>query len=449
MRMRLQCFLLSSLTLLAPAAQAAFGDVASNFGLLPEDIASSQALSMFSNHASVSYYNPAYLARDRAGSLTAGALYTRQDIQAQGSGTPDQVVSSSHVEDDPNYNIMLGMKTDLSRMLKDDRAMVLGFMLASERGGSQLVAFNSATSQTAQSLRFGQQSLFLNIGAGLRLARGLDVGIGSRITLAASANLRTDATLAGQTSHELLQVDAAPKVRPILSGNVNWGEVLCPNDKYCWAKGLETALAWRHETDFSTKVNATVQVPNTVSYLPLFIATLDSYQPETFSAGLQYNMYRLRYGLSADFQRWSRLNSILQRDTVRDQANLQFRDVLVPRAGFEYRFDNELSLLGGVSYERSPLKSTESLNVNFIDNDQFVLGLGMSYLIEKPILFALPLRMDVGYQYHLLKSRNFLLATDQNPNNTTSAGCQANTRCEYVTAKGNVHVVSAAVHFAF
>lgn len=449
MRMRLPCFLLSSLSLLAPAAHAAFGDVASTFGLLPEDIASSQALSMFSNHASAAYYNPAYLSRNRSGSLTLGALYTNQDIQAKGWGVPDQVVTNNNVEDDPNQGIVLGMKTDLSRMLKDDRPLVLGFVLASERGGSQLVALNSSTSQTAQSLRFGQQSMFINLGAGLRLARGVDIGIGSRITLAASAKLRTDATLAGQTSREQLQVDAAPKVRPIVSANVNWGEALCPNDNYCWAKGLETAFAWRHETNYDTKVNATVQVPNTVSYLPLFISTLDSYQPETFSAGLQYNMSKLRYGLSADFQRWSSLNTRLQRDTVRDQANLQFRDVLVPRAGFEYRVDNRLSLLGGVSYEKSSLKSTNSLNVNFIDNDKYVLGLGMSYLFEKPALFALPLRMDVGYQYQLLKDRDFLLSTNQNPGNTTTAGCQVNTRCENVTAKGGAHVFSAAVNFTF
>lgn len=430
---------------------ASYGSIATNFGLLPQDTATAQALSMFSNQPSAVYYNPAYLARDRKGAMSAGFLFTEQDLRAPGWGTPDKVVVDDVINDRSNYNVTLGFKTDLSKMLKDDRAIVLGFMLGSERTGTNLVAFNSTTSTgAAQSLRYGQQSLFLSLGAGLNLARGIDVGAASRITLAASAKLDAVAQLNGQTSYETLQVSAKPSIQPITSINFNIGEMLCPNNKYCWAKGLEIAGSWRYESAYSAGVTAGAGVQSAGgAVLPLLINTIDSYQPEAFGGGIQYNMYKLRLGASAELQRWSRLNRLLRENTVLDQAGLEFRDVVIPRAGFEYRLDNEISFLGGVSYEQSPLKSNQSLNVNFVDNDRIVMGLGMSYLIEQAMFLSQPVRLDFGYQYHLLRDRDFLLVTDKGYNGTTSPGCPNGTRCEGATSEGRVHVLNAAMHLTF
>lgn len=132
-----------------------------------------------------------------------------------------------------------------------------------------------------------------------------------------------------------------------------------------------------------------------------------------------------------------------------DQAGLVFRDVVIPRAGFEYRIDKEISILGGVSYEQSPLKSEQSLNVNYVDNDRIVMGLGMSYLIEQALFLSQPVRLDFGYQYHLLRDRDFLLVTDKGFNGTTSTGCPTGTRCENVTSEGRIHALNAALHLTF
>lgn len=432
-------------------AQATLGTIASNFGLLPQDTATAQALSMFSNQPSAVYYNPAYLARDRKGAMSAGFLFTEQDLRAPGWGRPDKVVVDEVINDRSNYNVTLGFKTDLSKMLKDDRAIVLGFMLGSERTGTNLLAFNSSTSTgAAQSLRYGQQSLFLSLGAGLNLARGIDVGAASRITLAASAKLDAVADFNGKTSYETLQVGAKPSIQPIASINFNIGEMFCPDNKYCWAKGLEVAGSWRHESAYSAGVNASAAVQSSGgAVLPLLINTIDAYQPEAFSGGVQYNMYKLRLGASAELQRWSRLNRLLRENTMLDQSGLVFRDVVIPRAGFEYRIDKEISILGGVSYEQSPLKSEQSLNVNYVDNDRIVMGLGMSYLIEQALFLSQPVRLDFGYQYHLLRDRDFLLVTDKGFSGTASPGCPAGTRCENVTSQGRIHALNAALHLTF
>ncbi|MBQ0714854.1 MAG: outer membrane protein transport protein [Paraperlucidibaca sp.] len=446
------------------SAMASLGTVATNFGLTPTDTASAQALSMFSNQPSAVYYNPAYLARDRKGAMTAGFVFTEQELTAKGWESPDKIILDGDViENDSNYNVILGFKTDLSTMLKGDRAMVLGFMLGAERSGYNLLSFSSTSQALPQSLRYGQQSLFLSVGAGINVIPGIDIGAASRITLAASANLGAQADLNGTTRYESLEVSAKPSIQPILSANINWGQLVCPEDKYCVLNGLETAVGYRYESSYSAIVDAQAVATNAVG-LPLLLNTIDAYQPETFSAGIQYNFYKIRLAASGEYQMWSGLNDAFKSDTIKDQGNLQFKDVFVPRAGFELRMNDVFSFTGGVSYEQSPLESTTSLDVNYVDNDRLVFGLGFSYLIEQAMFLSQPVRLDFGYQYHILKDRDFLLATTQGADNQTSGGgnggkngCPENpisgkedkVLCEGVTSGGNVHVLNASINLTF
>ena len=433
---------------------AAMGTVATNFGLLPQDVATAQSLSLFSNQPSAVYYNPAYLARDRKGQVSAAYLFTEQDIRAKGWGEPDMVVVDDVIEDRSNYNVLLGFKTDLSTMLKSNRAMVLGLMLGAERSGERLLSLDASTRQTAQSFRYGQQSLFLSAGVGLNVVPGFDVGAAARITLAADAKLDTFAEVNGNTSLEQLGLTAKPSIQPILSGSINWGEMICPK-KDCWLTGIETAAAWRHESKLKVSIDANAVVPNLIAEpgLPLLISAIDSYQPEVFTAGIHYNLYKARFGLTGEYQVWSALNDDLGKDTIRNQANLSFKDVFIPRIGMEYRLNKEFSFLAGVSYEESPLEGTESLDVNYVDNDRLVFGLGFSYLIEKALFLSQPVRVDFGYQYHLLRDRDFLLTTTRN---AADGECNGRTtadgrpmRCEAVTADGNAHVLNASINLTF
>lgn len=443
----------AALALLPALSHAAMGTVATNFGLLPQDVASAQSLSMFSHQPSAVYYNPAYLARDRKGAVSAAYLFTDQELRAQGWGSPDQVVTDDVIEDRANYNVLIGFKTDLSSMLKSNRAMVLGLMLGAERSGERLLSLDASTRQTAQSLRYGQQSLFLSAGVGLNVLPGFDVGAGARITLAADAKLDTFAEVNGNTSLEQLGLTAKPSIQPVLSGSINWGELVCPK-KDCWLTGIETAAAWRHESKLKVGIDANAVVPNLIDGgLPLLITTIDSYQPEVFSAGIHYNLFKARFGLTGEYQVWSGLNDDLRKDTIRNQANLSFKDVFVPRVGMEYRLNREFSFLAGVSYEPSPLRGTESLDVNYVDNDRYVIGAGFSYLIEKALFLSQPVRVDFGYQYHLLRDRDFLLTTTRNANDGDCNGRRTADdrpiRCEGVTADGEAHVLNASINLTF
>ena len=91
---------------------------------------------------------------------------------------------------------------------------------------------------------------------------------------------------------------------------------------------------------------------------------------------------------------------------------------------------------GGVAYEESPLKSTRNPEINYLDTDKIVVGLGLSATYDRTRLLAYPVRLDIGYQYQQLQERDFTLV-DFDGNETP------------VTADGDVHVVSGSITLKF
>ncbi|AJD46624.1 outer membrane protein transport protein (OMPP1/FadL/TodX) [Isoalcanivorax pacificus W11-5] len=425
-------------------AQANMGNTATTYGVLPTDIASAQALSLFNSQVSATYYNPAYLAADTRGELTGGLFHADHELRVNSQGGPQPIVRAGGdvLEDDPSQQVLIGMKTNLTSLTRYDRPLYLGFMAGVEKYGKEMMAFNSQTSQEGQFFNYGRQPLFLNIGGAMQLWRGIDVGVSARVTLHSSADLSARTDLAGNTQYEALSVEAKPVFRPIVGVNINWGETLCSQTD-CWLDNLETAFSYRGYSNTHTSVKANTVIPGTIPSpgLTLAIKTLDSFQPEIIAAGVQYRFGRARVGFTGEIQRWSRLEDEFERDTLKDQANLSFRDIFIPRLGAEFQVNDIFSVTTGVAYEKSALKSDRSLDVNYLDNDRLVVGLGVSAEFKNAPILAYPVRLDVGYQYHHLRDRDFDLVSSD-PNVTTNP-------YETVTADGEVHVFSGSITLKF
>src|SRR5690606_3355154 len=131
----------------------------------------------------------------------------------------------------------------------------------------------------------------------------------------------------------------------------------------------------------------------------LLVNTLDAYQPDIYSVGLMYRQdKRYRVGLTVEMQQWSKLEDELKKDTIKDQAveatvgRLKFRDIVIPRIGGEYYLNPHIMLSGGVAYSQTPLDSRSSLDVNYLDSDKVIVGLGVSLQYDKPPVLAFPVR---------------------------------------------------------
>ncbi len=433
------------------AAYASMGNIGTTYGVLPSDVASAQALSMFNTQVSAVYYNPAYLAKDPRGELTTGLLHAEHELRATslGGANPPNRGGGDVLQDSPSQHTLIGLKTDLSSLTKFNHPIFFGVMIGVEKYGEEMLAFESQTSREGQYFEYGRQPLFLNLGGATTLWRGIDIGASARITLHSEAELVATTNLAGETRYEELNVSAKPSIRPILSATVDMAETFCPDNEGCWLDGFETAFAFRGYSNTNTTVDAQTVIPGTIAPpgLNLKVTTLDSYQPNIYSAGLLYGGERFRVGASVEMQQWSDLEEEFDSDTIKDQAvnsevgTLEFQDIVVPRLGAEFELNDTFMLTGGVAYSESPLESNASLDVNYLDADKWIVGLGLTAKYKNPHFLAYPVRFDFGYQYQKLEAREFDLYATNSPTYPEPY--------ETVEADGDVHVFSGSVTLKF
>ncbi|MCC4310565.1 MAG: aromatic hydrocarbon degradation protein [Alcanivorax sp.] len=404
--------------------------------MFPSDVASAQAFSIFSSKANAVYYNPAALAQDGRGELTGAILHGEADLgykDATGAGP-----SSRRLSDEPSQQLILGLKADASDLLTTGHPIYLALMLGSEKYGREMLAFESQTTRDGQYLTYGRNPLFLNVGAATPIWRGIDFGASINITLNNKADLDTQLETSGETRYETLEASAKPTYRPIVGFNMNWGETFCPDG--CWMDNLQTAVAFRGYSKTETSIDATPNVPQLINTLPIRVSdVIQGYQPDIYSVGIRYDFGRVRLGFTGEAQMWSDLEEEFAGDTVKDQANLQFKDTFVPRVGLEFDFNRSFMFTTGVAWEESPLESNSSQDVNYLDADKLVIGMGLSATFQNPPLLAWPLTVDLAYQYQQLDDRRFDI-------NTTQAGDPIP---DSVVTDGEVNVFSGSVTLKF
>lgn len=430
-------------------ALAGAGDAASTYGLGPVNAGSAQALSAFEPGAWAVYYNPAAMARSPEGELSTVVQYGDQELRAKSLGGSDPVTRENDVLSDTSSElVLLGIKTRIAGASESDssRPMYLGINVGVDEYTSNILPYQVNTAEEGQFLRYESQPLYLAFGGAVRnLVRGVDAGFSARLTLAARARLEAVSDLAGNTDSEKLSLEGEPSLSPALGLNIRTSEFFCGSAS-CMPFGLdelEAALFWRDETDYEVGVDANVVIPGVVPEpgLDLALSTIDSYQPEVFGGGLLLPLGKFELVASVEQQKWSELESKFARDTVRNQANLRFRDVVVPRLGARFQWTEQLRLFGGVAQEDSPLKSSRSQDVNYLDTDKIVLGLGGDYRLNSAPIIDAPLVLSLSYQYQKLDERNFELTSINSPSDPAPY--------ETVRADGEIQVISLSASVKF
>ncbi|HLT12787.1 MAG TPA: alkane uptake protein AupA [Marinobacter sp.] len=426
-----------SATLTMPAA-ASMGNLGTSYGVMPVDVATAQSLSMFNDQVSATYYNPAALTKDSRGELTTGILHAEQELRSANPNAAGDVLSNS-----PSQHVLIGMKTNLGSLTRFKHPIYLGFIAGVEKYGKEMLAFSSETTENGQFLQYGKEPLFLNVGGATPLWRGISAGASVRVTLDAAAQLDAVSTLGGETSRERLSVNAEPSLKTILGTNIDFGSTFCP-DSDCFLTGWEAAFTYRTKSAASTSVDSNIIVTQTIPDpgLSLAVSTIDSFQPETIAVGAQYSGNGWRVGGSLEQQNWSELEDEFSNDSIKDQGSVSaasrigFDDILIPRLGAEYQLNKNFAVRGGVALEESPLKTTRNPELNYLDTDKLVVGLGISATYDRTRLLAYPVRLDLGYQYQQLQERDFTLVDYD--------GTETN-----VTADGEIHVISGSITLKF
>ncbi|MDC9612080.1 hypothetical protein PSH99_24260, partial [Pseudoalteromonas sp. GABNS16H] len=128
-------------------------------------------------------------------------------------------------------------------------------------------------------------------------------------------------------------------------------------------------------------------------------------------------------------------------DTIRDQANLAFDDITIPRICVSYQWSESMKLFAGAALEDSPLKSSRSQDVNYLDTDKKVFGLGASYRLSSAPIIDMPLELSFAYQYQMLDEADFELTSI---NSSTDPAPY-----ETVRADGEINVFSSSLSLKF
>ena len=206
---------------------------------------------------------------------------------------------------------------------------------------------------------------------------------------------------------------------------------------------LEVALFWRAESNYEVSVDANVVVPGVIPDpgLGLLLTTIDTYQPEVRGAALLLPVGKFELTAAIEQHSWSALQKEFAQDTIRDQANLAFDDVTIPRIGVSYQWSDSLKLFAGAAIEDSPLQSNRSQDVNYLDTDKKVLGLGASYRLASAPLVNMPLEIALAYQYQMLDEADFELTSINSPTHPAPY--------ETVTADGEIQVFSSSFSLKF
>ncbi len=237
------------------------------------------------------------------------------------------------LNDTDSQQTIIALKTDLTDLTKFDNPIYFAIIAGVEKYGEEMLAFGSQTSREGQFFNYGRQPLFLNLGGGIEVVNGISAGASAHISLRANAKLVASADLAGNTQYEELDVSAKPVIRPVLSLNFEWDEVFCGKEDCGIWTGLETAFAFRGHSEARTSVEANLTIPGTVidPGIGVLIDTIDSYQPDIFSAGILYHFTdNFRAAVTVEQQNWKDLEDVLARDTIKDQAFATFKDIVVP-----------------------------------------------------------------------------------------------------------------------
>lgn len=435
-------------------ALAGAGDAASTYGLGPINAGSAQAFSAFEPGPWAVYYNPAAMARSPEGDLSAVVQYGDQELRAKSLGGSDPLTRESDVLSDSSSElVLLGIKTRITGASESDtsRSMYLGINVGVDEYISNILPYQANTAEQGQFLRYESQPLYLAFGGAVRdLVRGVDAGLSARLTLAAKARLEAVSDLAGNTDSEQLSLEAKPTLSPALGINIRTNELFCGHSPWrrtsCMPfglNGLEVALFWRDETNYEVSVDANVVIPGLIPEpgLDLALSTIDSYQPQVFGGSILLPLGKFELVASVEKQNWSELESKFAGDTVREQAGLRFNDVVVPRVGARFQLSDQLRFFGGLAWEDSPLKSSRSQDVNFLDSDKTVVGIGGDYQLKNAPITNAPLVLSLAYQYQQIEERDFELTSINSPSDPAPF--------ETVRADGDIHLFSLSASMKF
>ena len=381
------CVALSLSTRASPAELYGFG---------PRPQAMAGAGAAVARGFSATYANPALLALSRNRQLSLGYQAAKLSLEARGPNAPGDL------SEDGVAGTFIGVVLPLpfGGVLEDRLTLGLGTYTPTQLIARARLLYPERTQFPLLTDR--AQTLNFNLGLGVDLGHGLQVGAGflALAELVGTVVVQTDTSgRVGTTVDDQLVATYAP----IFGAAYQFEDT-------------QFGLTWRGALEGEFDVIVEVRDLGSLVVPTLNISGIAQYDPMALQAEVSHRLDQLTLVAGATWKRWSAFDGF-QRPTVKcpsaqpDCAALEvqainFHDVVVPRGGAMFGFDLSASaraeLRAGYAFEPSPLpEQTGSMNV--LDSHRHVAAVGYGIDLVEPLP---PISVDAFYQLQFLAPRS-------------------------------------------
>ncbi len=378
------CALAAAMVLLPLAAYAGIGSPPFAFGFGARGIGMGAAYTALSGDASCAFFNPAAMPLLDHSQIMLSYLYAAPNFR----GGPSN--GEKFTFDSPNKMIQTDFALKLNGLFKSSFPLSLGLNIALDDNGKAFIRFYDQPVSKGYYYRYGTASFVLNLTVGFGITDWLFLGGGALTTLHARNNMALDTDLAGNTSHQGLEVDTDTAIAPVASILLHF-------------KPVDIGFAWhgRNSGAFGPMVvSATATVGNSpLANLPMTLYFKDNYNPDRVSGGVYWRVLdSFRIAADVAWYRWSDFSTeIKTKDMARDGYVIKFRDTWVPHLGFEYEPLQGLNLRLGYSYDQTPVVTPGTSGNVILDSTKHIGSVGIGYTWVDAPLLATPISFDAAY----------------------------------------------------
>jgi len=380
--------------LLASGAQASLLFVPNTYGLSARSVGMGNAMTAVGDDYSMTFFNPGALGALETNQLDLGYLYASPRFTGgpkNGGGDVDF--------DTCNRITLIGFTMNLSTLFEKEQGLGLGFDLAVDNNMKSFLAFEETRDDDGQFIRYGLSSVTMVTALGVRILPQLHVGLGGFVLVKGKNTMVTKSDLTGETQEEEILVDAEPAIAPIVG-------IFAPITPK-WTLGA--VYRGKGVAEFSSiEANADAMISeSSLTTLNLLMAFKDTYVPQQVALGAGFRPTpELLIALDGTWANWADYEDEIKKgDVVRDDSEIETRDIIIPRIGVEYAPLEDLFLRLGYYYEETPFESPGVGDTVVLDNAKHVFSFGLAYDVTQINALSFPVTIGASYFNHYLVPR--------------------------------------------
>ena len=381
---------------------ASAGSLMETRGVGARAIGMGGAYTAVADDVSACYYNPAGLAQIHGHQARFEYLLVAPRVCVrEGTGS-----SELHV-DKWTQAPGAGIAIDLSRAIKLSRQIVVGWASYFPENMKSIYKVRFGEFYDPYFPRYGDtsadQSICLVAAAGVELLPWLLVGGGINLQIHGQY-VRMDVAVDLQgnpvTEESRAVMEVTTEIQPLLgvllkpTGNLRIG--------FSWRRRVEFVVAGGMQLRMSLYLGPDNLVPVPI---PVTVPSQGHFRPDQFALGASYRIGKnLLVAADATYYLWHPY-----RDEAANPLDPPMRDIVVPRAGMEYRLlEGRLALRAGYAFHTSPLRPQRQGSLyNLLDNDVHTVSLGTGVHWDVFGAFPRPIEWSLFYQLQVLVPRTF------------------------------------------